>query len=99
MKIQKIKTPATGAVKGDKVRKNSSSQGATKPSGDRVELTSTAAQVQALESSLASVEVIDAKRVDQIKQQISEGRFSVDPEIVADRLVAAVKDLVLSRKG
>ena len=99
MKIQKIKTPAIGAVKADKVRKNSSPQGAVKVAGDRVELTSMAAQMQVLEASLASVEVFDAKRVDQIKQQISEGRFSVDPEIVADRLVAAVKDLVLSRKG
>lgn len=99
MKIQKIKTPATGAVKADKVRKNSSAQGAVKVTGDRVELTAMASQVQALEASLASVEVFDAKRVDQIKQQISEGRFSVDAEIVADRLVAAVKDLVLSRKG
>lgn len=99
MKIQKIKTPATGAVKADKVRKNSASQGAAKATGDRVELTSAATQVQALEASLETVEVVDAKRVDRIKQQISEGRFSVDPEIVADRLIAAVKDLVLSRKG
>lgn len=99
MKIQKIKTPATGAVKTDKVRTNNPAEGAVKATGDRVEITSMSSQVQALEASLASVEVFDSARVDQIKQEISEGRFRVDPELVADRLVAAVKDLVLSRKS
>lgn len=98
VKIQKIKTPATGAVKTDKVRKNCPAEGATKATSDRVEITSMSTQVQALEKSLASVEVFDSKRVDQVKQEISEGRFRVNPEVVADKLVAAVKDLVLSRK-
>lgn len=96
MKIQKIKTPATGAVKTDKVRAKGKST-ATR-AVDRVEMSGLAAQVKALEANLAKVEVVDTQRVDQIKREISEGRFRVDPEVVADRLVAAVKDLVLSRK-
>lgn len=99
VKIQKIKTPTTGAVKADKVRSNSAAEGAMKSTGDRVEITSMSTQVQALEASLASVEVIDSQRVNHIKREISEGRFQVNAEVVADRLVAAVKDLVLSRKG
>lgn len=99
MKIQKIKSPATGAVKTDKVRKNTASEGAVKATGDQVQITSMSTQVQALEAGLANVEVFDSQRVDQIKRQISEGRFQVNAEVVADQLVAAVKDLVLSRKG
>lgn len=96
MKIQKIKTPSTGAVKADKVR--AKGKNAATRAVDRVEMTGLASQVKTLEASLAKVEVVDTQRVDQIKREISEGRFRVDPEVVADRLVAAVKDLVLSRK-
>jgi negative regulator of flagellin synthesis FlgM len=55
--------------------------------------------LQALESRLADVSVVDTARVDAIKQAISEGRFSVNSEVVADRLIATVKEYLLSQKG
>lgn len=42
---------------------------------------------------------IDTVRVERIKQEISEGNFKVNPEIVADRLLEAVKELIKSKKG
>jgi negative regulator of flagellin synthesis FlgM len=56
-------------------------------------------QLQALESKLNDVNVVDSARVDAIKQAISEGRFSVNSEVVADRLIASVKEYLLSQKS
>ncbi len=74
-------------------------QAAPRPAaGDRVAITSLSSQLQALESRLADVAVVDVARVDAIKQAISEGRFKVDSEVVADRLIATVKEYLLSQK-
>jgi negative regulator of flagellin synthesis FlgM len=73
-------------------------QSAPKPAGDRVAITSLSSQLQALESRLADVAVVDVARVDAIKQAISEGRFKVDSEVVADRLISTVKEYLLSQK-
>lgn len=45
----------------------------------------------------ASNAVFDAKKVADIKAAISEGRFQVNAEMVADGLIATVKDLIQSR--
>ncbi len=73
-------------------------QSAPKPTGDRVAITSLSSQLQALESRLSDVAVVDVARVDAIKQAISEGRFKVDSEVVADRLITTVKEYLLSQK-
>jgi len=67
--------------------------------GDRVDITSLSSQLQALESKLSDVNVVDSARVDAIKQAISEGRFNVNSEVVADRLIASVKEYQLNQKN
>jgi len=42
--------------------------------------------------------VFDAKKVEEIKAAIAEGRFQVNPEKVADGLLDTVTDLIHSRK-
>jgi negative regulator of flagellin synthesis FlgM len=74
-------------------------QAAARPASDRVAITSLSSQLQALESRLADVSVVDVARVDAIKQAISEGRFKVDNEVVADRLIATVREYLLSQKS
>lgn len=66
---------------------------------DNVRLTALSSQLQAMESSMGNVPVVNAERVEAIKLAISEGRFKVNPEIIADRLLATVKDLVQNQKG
>ena len=73
-------------------------QGTGKASGDTVAVSPLASQLQALEQRLSDVSVVDTARVDAIKQAISEGRFTVDSEVVADRLISTVKDYLLSQK-
>lgn len=77
----------------------SKSSRAKSSSDDKVEIGSLSSQLQALESSLDNVQVVDTARVEAIKQAISEGRFRVNPDVVADRLLTTVKELVLNHKG
>ncbi|MBI1395282.1 MAG: flagellar biosynthesis anti-sigma factor FlgM [Betaproteobacteria bacterium] len=74
-------------------------QGAGKGSGDTISVSSLANQLHKLESSLGDVSVVDSARVDAIKQAISDGRFAVNSEVVADRLIASVKEYLLSQKN
>lgn len=61
---------------------------------EKVELSHLSSQLQAMESNLASDGVIDTARVEEIKQAISEDRFKVNAEVVADRLLDTVKELL-----
>ena len=63
---------------------------------DQVQLST---QLQNIEKKLAQGEVFDAKRVEEIKQAISEGRFVVNPEKVAEGLLETVRDLLRSKQG
>jgi len=65
--------------------------------GDSVEITSLSARLNELESVLAGVPVVDNAQVQAIKDAISEGRFQIDSEVVADRLLSSVKELLLQR--
>lgn len=55
---------------------------------------STATQLNSMESSMASTPVVDAHKVAEIKQAISEGRFKVNSGVVADKLLETVKSLI-----
>lgn len=78
---------------------------ASTPSGkksatqDSVQITNLSSQLHALESSIENVPVVDSAKVEAIKQAISEGRFKINPEVIAERLLASVKDLVQNSKG
>lgn len=58
----------------------------TTPS-DTVSLTDGAARLKRLEQTLTSVPVVDQARVAAIKKQLHEGRYEVDAEKVAQKLL------------
>lgn len=62
--------------------------------GPRVELSSLGSQLSNIEASLADVPVVDSQRVEEIKTAIAEGRFKVNPELIADRLLQTVQELI-----
>lgn len=66
-------------------------------SGAKVELSPLAARLQQLEGSLNDVSEIDAARVGELKQAITEGRFRVNPEKVADGLLESVREMLLAQ--
>ncbi len=45
-----------------------------------------------------STPIVDAKKVAEIKQALSEGRFKVNSEVVAEGLIKTVRDLINDRK-
>jgi negative regulator of flagellin synthesis FlgM len=66
--------------------------------GTSVHLGSTSAHLLSMEASMANSPVVDAAKVAEIKQAISEGRFQVHSEVVADRLIETAKELIGSQK-
>jgi len=68
------------------------------PAQDKVEINSVSAQLAQLEKLLGDVSVVDSARVESIKQAISEGRFRIDSDMVADKLLAAVREYLTSQQ-
>lgn len=66
------------------------------PETDSVHLSS---QLQSLTQLAGNTPPFDAKKVEEIKAAIAEGRFKVDPEKVANGLLDTVSDLIHSRKA
>ena len=58
-----------------------------RPTADTVSLTGTAASLRQLESRLAALPVVDLQRTESIKNAIVDGRFTIDPVRVADKLL------------
>jgi negative regulator of flagellin synthesis FlgM len=71
---------------------------ATSPARDKVEITSLSAQLQQIEQALSSVGVVDAARVEAIKLAISEGRFKIDSDVVADKLLATIREYLKTQQ-
>ena len=72
-----------------KESRGTATRASTKDSED-VRLSSVASQLAASESEAP----FDAGRVAEIKQAIAEGRFSINPGAIADRLIASAKELL-----
>ena len=103
MKIDKPSKPLPASLAGEgaaqaATRGRPSSPPAAGQSGDTsVSLGSTAAQLHSMESNMASTPAVNAAKVAEIKQAIADGRFKVNSEAVADRLLETVRDLIGSR--
>lgn len=66
---------------------------------DSVQLSSMSTQIQALETSIGEASGFDAAKVESIKQAISEGRFTINPEAIADKLISSTRELLAQQKG
>jgi negative regulator of flagellin synthesis FlgM len=56
-------------------------------------------ELKALAHGLSTSEVIDRARVEAIKQAITEGRFKINPEAIAERLLDTTRELLQHAKG
>ncbi len=89
----RIEAVADGAQK--KVdRVNSDKPGAIGKSNN-VHISSLSMSIQSLD---ANSEPINTAKVAEIKQAISEGHFKVNPDVVADRLLETVKELIQNKR-
>lgn len=55
---------------------------------DSVDLTDSARQLQDLQAAVAGTPVVDSSRVDALREAIANGSYKVDPQRVADGLLA-----------
>jgi negative regulator of flagellin synthesis FlgM len=67
--------------------------GATNAS-DPVHITDQAKQMAALEQTIKAMPAIDDTRVAEVRRALDEGRYEVNPERIADKLIRSERDLL-----
>lgn len=101
MKIDKTTPPLPASQIGELAPRSAAAKPAkgstasdSAASSTNVQLGTATAQLHSLGKSVASSPVVDAEKVAAIKQAISEGRFKINNDVVADRLIDSVKELI-----
>jgi negative regulator of flagellin synthesis FlgM len=56
--------------------------------GDKVSVTSEASRLKKIEEQLSSVPEVNSAKVSEIRKQIAEGTFKIDPQVIAAKLIA-----------
>ena len=85
--LERLGSSSTGAAHGK-------SSPAPAAGSNKVRISDLSSQLVAMESRIASDGSFDAGRVEEIKDAIREGRFKVNPEVVADKLLDSVRELL-----
>lgn len=97
MKINKPTTPPAAAkvsaTKGKAAGKTSTPAGGS----DSLTLTESSTRIRSLESQLASVDIADTAKIESVKAALANGSFTVDAEVVADRLIDHTKEALRKR--
>lgn len=101
MKIDKTSNPLPASPTGEgrmaTPPKSGSAPASPQAESTSVSLGSTAAQLRSMENGMSGAPAINATKVAEIKQAISEGRFKVNSEVIADGLIATVRELIGER--
>ena len=74
---------------GTALKSNAAQNAPASSKQDAVSLSSLAGSLQSDQES-----PIDMARIQEIKQAIAEGRFTINPEAIANRLIESARDLV-----
>ena len=99
MKIDKRITPSTVNKASTTRAKGADKAGKTPASNaDSLTLTESTTQMRAMEAELAKVDIADAGKIKSVKDALAKGTFTVDAEVVADRLIDHSKESLRKRK-
>lgn len=98
MKIDK-RIPPTTVTKASTTRaKNADKTGQLPaPGADSLTLTESSTRMRAMEAELANVDIANASKIESVKDALAKGTFTVDAEIVADRLIDHSKESLRKR--
>lgn len=88
--LPSVGTTGTGSSRGPAA----TAKPAGTQSGERVDISSLSARLQEVG---AGESPIDAQKVAEIKQAISEGRFQINPERIADGLLNSVREMLTAK--
>lgn len=64
------------------------------PADAKVEISSLSSSLGKAEAAIASTPTVDRARVAELRQAISEGRFKMDANRIADGLLASVREML-----
>lgn len=62
--------------------------------GTTIHLSGMSGQLQSLASTLAASGEFDTNKVDAIKQAIRDGQLRVNPEVIADKMLTDLRDMI-----
>ena len=91
MKIESSSQPAGASLL--KETRAPSSKKTSSTNGDEVQLSVASSQLSATDDGQS----FDAARVSEIKQAITEGRFTINAGAIADRLINSAQELIASQ--
>lgn len=98
MKIDKRIPPTTVSKASTTRAKSADKTGkAPAPGADSLTLTESSTQMRAMEAELANVDIANASKIESVKDALAKGTFTVDAEIVADRLIDHSKESLRKR--
>jgi negative regulator of flagellin synthesis FlgM len=86
MKIDNTYKPTTASLPSKPVASQTT---ANAPAQEAVSLSQAAGSLHASDKP-----PVNSARIQEIKQAISEGRFKINPEAIADRLIESTRDLL-----
>ncbi|MEZ0246769.1 MAG: flagellar biosynthesis anti-sigma factor FlgM [Methylophilaceae bacterium] len=66
---------------------------------DNVQLSNMSTQIKALETSIGEASGFDTAKVETVKQAISEGRFTINSNAIADKLISSTRELLAQQQG
>ena len=92
-------TESSAAANAQAPRRAPQNAGQGNAQQENVQLSGLSTQIQALETSIADASGIDTAKVEAIKQAISEGRFSINAEAIADKLIASTREMLAKQGG
>ena len=91
-------SPATTVGPEERARTEKRQDNASAPARGEVQISPLSTQLKEIEASLESTEVVNSERVAEVKRAIAEGRFEVNAEKVADRLIEATRERLQAHK-
>lgn len=98
MKIDKRITPPTVSKASTTRAKGADKAGKPPgPGADSLTLTESTTRMRAMEAELAKVDIADTAKIESVKDALAKGTFTVDAEVVADRLIDHSKESLRKR--
>lgn len=95
MKINSATTPVGTSPADNRPRPAAqASQPSPAQAGEKVALSALSARLQEASAAMADTPIVNLARVAEIKRAISEGRFQVNPERIADGLLENVRQML-----
>jgi negative regulator of flagellin synthesis FlgM len=94
-----LKTVAPSAVNEQRLRQEKVPASPAGKPRDEVELSALSTQLHEIEAQLEAGQPFNSTRVAEVKRALAEGRFDIDSEVVADRLIDATREFLRAHKS